>query len=166
MNRAKGKRKAPLCDIGAQSAISLADEGGSAFERGMPKPVTRPSAAAPSQRMLRVAEVIRHAMADVLSRGDVEDPALGGKVITVPEVRMSPDLKIATIYVMPLGGKEVDLVVKALAKQAKPIRHALAGRLREMKSLPDLRFRADESFDEATRIDALLATDRVKRDLG
>jgi ribosome-binding factor A len=129
------------------------------------KPAQRPTSAAPSQRMLRVAELIRHALADVLTRGDVADDALRGKVITFPEVRMSPDLKIATAYVMPLGGKDVDLVVKALTKNAKPMRHALAGRLRDMKSIPDLRFRPDESFDEAMRIDALLNTERVKRDL-
>jgi ribosome-binding factor A len=131
----------------------------------MPKPSSRPSAAAPSQRMLRVAELIRHAMADILARGDVEDEALSGKVITFPEVRISPDLKIATVYVMPLGGKDADLVVKALARQAKPLRHALASRLRDMKSIPELRFREDESFDEAMRIDALLASEKVKRDL-
>ncbi len=127
---------------------------------------TRPSAAAPSQRMLRVAELIRHAVADAMMRGEIEDDALRGKVITFPEVRMSPDLKIATVYVMPLGGKDVDLVVKALARQAKPLRHAVAGRLRDMKSIPDLRFRPDESFDEAMRIDALLATEKVRRDIG
>jgi ribosome-binding factor A len=131
----------------------------------MPKPSSRPSAAAPSQRMLRVAELIRHAMADILARGDVEDEALSGKVITFPEVRISPDLKIATVYVMPLGGKDADLVVKALARQAKPLRHALASRLRDMKSIPELRSREDESFDEAMRIDALLASEKVKRDL-
>jgi ribosome-binding factor A len=132
----------------------------------MTKPTARPSSAAPSQRMLRVAELIRHAMAEIVSRGEVEDPALAGKVLTFPEVRMSPDLSIATVYVMPLGGKDADLVVKALAQNVKPLRHAMASRLRDMKTLPDLRFRPDESFDEAMRIDALLNTERVRRDLG
>jgi ribosome-binding factor A len=129
------------------------------------KPTARASSAAPSQRMLRVAEIIRHAMSEILTRGEIEDDALRGKVITCPEVRMSPDLKIATVFVMPLGGKDVDVVVKTLAKNAKPLRHALAIRLRDMKSIPDLRFRPDESFDEAGRIDALLATPKVRRDL-
>jgi ribosome-binding factor A len=132
----------------------------------MTKPTARRTSAAPSQRMLRVAELIRHAIADIVSRGDVVDEALRGKVITFPEVRMSPDLMIATVYVMPLGGKDVNPVVKALAQNAKPLRHAIAGRLRDMKSIPDLRFRPDESFDEAMRIDALLMTEKVKRDLG
>jgi ribosome-binding factor A len=131
----------------------------------MAKPSARPTSAAPSQRMLRVGELIKHALADIIARGEAPDDALVGKVITLPEVRMSPDLRIATVYVMPLGGKDADIVVKALARQAKPLRHALAHRLRDMKSLPDLRFREDETFDEAMRIDALLATEKVRRDL-
>jgi ribosome-binding factor A len=126
----------------------------------------RPTQAAPSQRMLRVAELIRQSLADMMTRGEVEDPALSGKVITFPEVRMTPDLKIATIYVMPLGGKDADLVVKGLARQAKILRHGLANRLREMKYVPDLRFRADDRFDDALKIDALLNSPKVKQDLG
>jgi ribosome-binding factor A len=130
------------------------------------KPSTRPTAAAPSQRMLRVAELIRHALADIMTRGEVEDPALAGKVITFPEVRMSPDLKIATVYVMPLGGKDADVVVKALAREAKAFRAGLSRRMRDLKFTPDLRFRADDRFDEALKIDALLNSEKVKRDLG
>jgi ribosome-binding factor A len=130
------------------------------------KPTARPTSAAPSQRMLRVAELIRHALADILTRGEIEDEALSGKVITFPEVRLSPDLKIATVYVMPLGGKDADVVVKGLARQAKPIRGALARRMRDLKYMPDLRFRPDDRFDEALKIDALLNSPQVKRDLG
>jgi ribosome-binding factor A len=130
------------------------------------KPTHRPTQAAPSQRMLRVAELIRQSLADMMTRGEVDDPSLAGKVITFPEVRMTPDLKIATIYVMPLGGKDADLAVKGLARQAKVIRHGLASRLREMKYIPDLRFRPDDRFDEALKIDALLNSAKVKRDLG
>ena len=110
----------------------------------------------PSQRQLRVGEMIRHALAEVLSRGDLRDPQLANLVITVPEVRMSPDLMIATVYVMPLGGKGQDKVIKALAREAKGLRRELARRV-EMKFLPKLRFQLDTTFEEADRIEALLA---------
>lgn len=120
---------------------------------------------APSQRQLRVGELVRHALAEELSRGDLRDPDLAGLVITVPEVRMSPDLKIATAYVMPLGGKGQDKVVKALAREAKTLRHHLARKV-DLKFLPELRFRLDDTFDEADRIDALLGglSDRRRAD--
>ncbi|MEP9377028.1 30S ribosome-binding factor RbfA [Aquabacter sp. CN5-332] len=121
--------------------------------------------AGPSQRMLRVGELVRHALADVLSRGDhIIDPVLSGHIITVPEVRMSPDLKIATCYVMPLGGKDVVPVIKALAANVKILRSEIARRV-ELKSVPDLRFREDTSFEEARHIDALLRSPEVARDL-
>ncbi|OYW60409.1 MAG: ribosome-binding factor A [Xanthobacter sp. 17-67-6] len=120
--------------------------------------------AGPSQRMLRVGELVRHALADVLSRGDHLDPALAGRIITVPEVRMSPDLKIATCYVMPLGGKDVQGVIKALANNARMLRGEL-GRRVELKSVPELRFREDTSFTEAHHIDSLLRSPAVARDL-
>jgi ribosome-binding factor A len=119
----------------------------------------------PSQRMLRVGEVVRHALADMLSRGDISDPALAGHVITVPEVRMSADLKHATAYVMPLGGQDVQAVVTALDNNRKRLRMELARRI-DMKFVPELRFRADERFDEAERIDRLLRSPEVARDLG
>jgi ribosome-binding factor A len=119
------------------------------------KPDTR-TGGGPSQRMLRVGELVRHALADVLSRGDHIDP--------VPEVRMSPDLKIATCYVMPLGGKDITPVIKALADNARRIRGELARRV-ELKSVPELRFRKDTSFDEGARMDALLRSPVVQRDL-
>ena len=120
---------------------------------------------APSQRQLRVGEQVRHALADILQRGEVHDPVLEGHIITVPEVRMSPDLKLATALIMPLGGKDEATVVAALNKMAKPLRGALSKRLRQMRSMPDVRFRIDDRFDEASKIDALLNDPRVRRDL-
>ena len=120
---------------------------------------------APSQRQLRVGEQVRHALADILQRGEVHDPVLEGHIITVPEVRMSPDLKLATALIMPLGGKDGATVVAALNKMAKPLRGALSKRLRQMRSMPDVRFRIDDRFDEASKIDALLNDPRVRRDL-
>jgi ribosome-binding factor A len=119
----------------------------------------------PSQRQQRVAELVRHALAEVLSRGDVQDDVLTKNVITIPEVRMSPDLKLATAYVMPLGGRDEEAVLKALDKHKKVLRQEVARRV-NLKFAPDLRFRRDESFDEAARIDALLRTERVARDTG
>ncbi|WP_414472549.1 30S ribosome-binding factor RbfA [Microvirga sp. M2] len=119
----------------------------------------------PSQRQQRVAELVRHALAEVLSRGDLQDDVLTKHVITIPEVRMSPDLKLATAYVMPLGGKDEDAVIKALEKNKKLLRQEVAHRV-NLKFAPDLRFRRDESFDEAARIDALLRSERVSRDIG
>ncbi len=117
----------------------------------------------PSQRQQRVAELIRHALAEVLSRGDIQDAALTKHVITIPEVRMSPDLKLATAYVMPLGGKDEKAVIKALDKNKKLLRQEVARRV-NLKFAPDLRFIRDESFEEAARIDALLRSEQVMRD--
>jgi ribosome-binding factor A len=117
----------------------------------------------PTQRQQRVAELIRHALAEVLSRGNLADEALTRYVVTIPEVRMSPDLKLATAYVMPLGGKNEDAVIEALERNRKMLRQEVARRV-NLKFAPDLRFRRDESFDEAARIDSLLATDKVRRD--
>ena len=119
----------------------------------------------PSQRQLRVGEQVRHALADILQRGEVHDPVIEGHIITVPEVRMSPDLKLATAYVMPLAGRDEEPVIKTLNRLAKAFRGALARRLREMRSMPEVRFRLDDRFDAASHIDALLNDPRVKRDL-
>ncbi|QRG08040.1 30S ribosome-binding factor RbfA [Xanthobacter dioxanivorans] len=127
------------------------------------RPDTR-TGGGPSQRMLRVGELVRHALADVLQRGNVTDPVLSAHIITVPEVRMSPDLKIATCYVMPLGGKDITPVIKALAANARFLRTEVARRM-ELKSVPELRFREDTSFDEGARMDALLRSPVVARDL-
>ena len=117
-----------------------------------------------SQRQLRVGELVRHAIADLLSAGSVHDPALEGHIITVPEVWMSPDLKLATIYVMPLGGRGIEDVVAALERNKKFLRGEVAHRV-NLKFAPDLRFRVDERFDEAERIEKLLRTPAVQRDL-
>jgi ribosome-binding factor A len=119
--------------------------------------------AGPSQRQQRVAELVRHALSEVLSRGDLRDDVLISHVVTVPEVRMSPDLKLATAYVMPLGGKDEKAVVAALERNRKALRQEVARRV-NLKFAPELRFRRDESFDEAARIDALLRTEKVARD--
>ena len=118
----------------------------------------------PTQRMLRVGELVRHALAAVFSRGDVEDEALSGAVITVPEVRMTPDLKIANAYVIPLGGERAEEIVEALNRHRKFIRGRVAPEL-DLKFAPELRFFVDTTFDEFGRIDALLRTDRVQRDI-
>jgi len=118
----------------------------------------------PSQRALRAGEVIRHAIAEILSRGEVHDPVIQGHVITVPEVRMSPDLKLATIYVMPLGGRDVQAVVEALERNKRWMRGEIAHRV-NLKFAPDIRFRIDERFAEAARIEKLLRSPDVQRDL-
>jgi ribosome-binding factor A len=118
----------------------------------------------PSQRQQRVAELVRHALAEVLSRGDLQDPVLTSHVVTIPEVRMSPDLKLATAYVMPLGGQDERAVIEALDRNRKALRQEVARRV-DLKFAPDLRFLRDESFEEAARIDALLRSDKVRRDL-
>ena len=121
------------------------------------------SAPGGSQRQLRVGEVVRHAVADILSQGSVHDPDLEGHIITVPEVRMSPDLKLATVYVMPLGGRDTDKVIAALERNKKFLRGEIAHRV-NLKFAPDIRFRKDERFEEAERIEKILATRQVKRD--
>ena len=118
----------------------------------------------PSQRALRAAEVIRHAIAEILSRGEVHDPVIEGHVITVPEVRLSPDLKLATIYVMPLGGRDTKAVIDALERNKRYLRGEIAHRV-NLKFAPDIRFRIDESFEEAERIEKLLRSPEVQRDL-
>src|SRR5579864_5956699 len=117
-----------------------------------------------SQRQLRVGELVRHALADILSRGGVHDPILEGHLVTVPEVRMTADLRLATIYVMPLGGRDVNDVVGALDRNKKFLRGEIARRV-NLKFAPDIRFRVDERFDEAERIEKLLRTPAVQRDL-
>src|SRR5215216_7338403 len=120
--------------------------------------------AGPSQRQQRVAELVRHALAEVLQRGDIQDEVLASHVVTIPEVRMSPDLKLATAYVMPLGGRDERPVLEALNRNRKALRAEVAHRV-NLKFAPDLRFLRDETFDEASRIDALLRTEKVQRDV-
>ena len=114
--------------------------------------------------MLRVAELVRHTMAQMLSRGDISDPILDKHVVTVSRVKMSPDLKLATIYVMPLGGKDEPEVISALDRHRKFLRGEIARDV-NLKFAPEIRFRIDDSFDTVSRIDAILNSERVKRDL-
>jgi len=130
----------------------------------MPRRHNKVSAPGGSQRQLRVGETVRHAIADILSQGNVHDPDLEAHIITVPEVRMSPDLKLATVYVMPLGGRDTDVVIAALERNKKFLRGEIARRV-NLKFAPDVRFRVDDRFDEAERIEKLLRTPGVQRDL-
>ena len=132
----------------------------------MPRPQSAPGRSAqPSQRQLRVAEAVRHAMAEVLAHGEVRDPVIEAHFITVPEVRMSADLRLATIYIMPLGGRDSPHVLAALDHNKRRLRGLIARRI-NLKFAPEIRFRLDERFDEAERIEKLLRSPAVKRDLG
>jgi ribosome-binding factor A len=126
--------------------------------------MARQRSKAPSQRQLRVGEVMRHALALLLERGILRDPGLSGVSVTVTEVSMSPDLKVATIYVTPLGGGDDAGVLAALNRAAPFLRRQLARQV-QLRSMPKLRFEADGSFDYATHIGALLERPGVVRDL-
>ena len=117
-----------------------------------------------SQRQLRVGELVRHAMADMLTRGEVHDPVIEGHLITVPEVRMTADLRLATVYIMPLAGRDAEKVLAALERNKKFLRGEIAHRI-NLKFAPDLRFRVDDRFAEAERIEKLLRSPQVKRNL-
>ncbi|MGA2892741.1 MAG: 30S ribosome-binding factor RbfA [Xanthobacteraceae bacterium] len=130
----------------------------------MPRHHQRDQSGGGSQRQLRVGELIRHEMAEVLVRGDVHDPVIQAHMITVPEVRMSPDLRLATIYIMPLGGRNAKEVLDALERNKRYVRGEI-GRRVNLKFAPEIRFRIDERFDEAERIEKLLRTPVVQRDL-
>ncbi|HWX71380.1 MAG TPA: 30S ribosome-binding factor RbfA [Xanthobacteraceae bacterium] len=130
----------------------------------MPRHHHREQSAGGSQRQLRVGELIRHEVAEMLSRGDVHDPVIEAHMITVPEVRMSADLRLATIYVMPLGGRNEEDVLDALERNKRYMRGEIARRV-NLKFAPEIRFRIDERFDEAERIEKLLRTPEVRRDL-
>jgi ribosome-binding factor A len=125
---------------------------------------SREPAKGPSQRALRAGELVRHALAEILARGEVHDPVIETHLITVPEVRMSPDLRLATVYVMPLGGQDVTDVLAALDRNKRYLRGEVAHRV-NLKFAPDLRFRIDERFEEAERIERLLRSPQVRRDL-
>ena len=127
--------------------------------------MAKATSSAPSQRMLRVGEQVRAAITQVLQRGEVRDDLLEKTVVSVSEVRMSPDLKIATAFVAPLGAVDDEAVIKALARNAKFIRGRVSGALRQMKYMPEFRFRLDTSFDNFARIDELLKSPEVARDL-
>jgi len=121
-------------------------------------------AAGPSLRLLRVGENVRHAISSILARGDIQDADLDRFSITVSEVRVSPDLRNATIFVMPLGGDPDGVAVKALNKNAAFIRGVMS-RAVTMKYMPSLKFTLDGSFDEASHIETLLKTPKVAQDI-
>lgn len=118
-----------------------------------------------SQRQLRVGELVRHALAEVLMRGEFRDPELAGVLVTIAEVRMTADLKHATAFVAPLGKEDPDAVVAALNRSASIIRGRIAPALKQMRSMPDFRFRLDTRFEDDRRIDELLRSPEVARDL-
>jgi ribosome-binding factor A len=125
---------------------------------------SRESAKGPSQRALRAGELVRHALAEILARGEVHDPVIEAHLITVPEVRMSPDLRLATAYIMPLGGQDAAAVLAALDRNKRYLRGEVAHRV-NLKFAPDIRFLMDERFQEAERIERLLRSPQVRRDL-
>ncbi|MBZ9895789.1 MULTISPECIES: 30S ribosome-binding factor RbfA [unclassified Mesorhizobium] len=125
----------------------------------------RSTTSGPSQRMLRVGEQVRHALSETLQRGEIIDPLVENAVVSVSEVRMSPDLKIATAFISPLGATDAGAVVEALNKHAKFVRGRVSGALRQMKYMPEFRFRLDTSFDNFARINDLLKSPEVARDL-
>ncbi|RUM99177.1 30S ribosome-binding factor RbfA [Pseudaminobacter arsenicus] len=124
------------------------------------------SGSGPSQRQLRVGEQVRHALSDLLQRREINDDVIEATVISISEVRMSPDLKIATAFVSPLGARDDDAVVQALNRNAKFIRGRVSSALRQMKYMPEFRFRRDTSYDNFARINELLHSPEVARDLG
>ena len=119
----------------------------------------------PSQRQLRVGELVRHALADVFSRGEA-GPELDGVLISVAEVRMSPDMKHATVLVSPIANYDADELVGTLNKNARMLRGMITPALRQMRLMPDLKFLLDTRFEDDARIDALLRSPEVARDLG
>lgn len=127
--------------------------------------MSRFASSGPSQRQLRVGEQVRAAITTVLQRGEIRDPLIENTVISISEVQMSPDLKIATAYVTPLGQSDHDSIVAALNKNARYIRKRVTPALRQMKYMPEIRFRDDTSFDNYQRIDELLRSPQVQRDL-
>ena len=118
----------------------------------------------PSQRQLRVGELIRRTLSEVLARGDVHDPDLNRMSITVGEVRTSPDLKVATAYVLPLGGQGQEDVLKLLARNKGELR-TIIGKKAKLKHAPDLRFRLDETYDQMEETRRILSQEVVRRDV-
>jgi len=118
----------------------------------------------PSVRLLRVGEQVRHVLADILQRGDVHDDVLASHLVSVTEVRMSPDLRHATVFVKPLLGKDEEVVLKALRTNTAYLQREVAHRIK-LKYAAKLKFVSDESFDEGSHIDRLLRDPKVARDL-
>lgn len=119
----------------------------------------------PSQRQLRVGEVIRRALAEIFSHGDLHEPELDGVSLTVGEVRASPDLKVATVFILPLGGRDKDTVLKSLNRLRGPIRRAVARRV-NLKFAPELRFAEDTLYDQLDATRTMFSNPAVRRDLG
>jgi ribosome-binding factor A len=130
----------------------------------MKKKSRQSHATGPSQRQLRVGELVRHKLAEMLARGEIHDDVLASHVVTISEVRMSPDLKLATAYVMPLGGKDIAPVLEALKRHSRYIRGEIAHAV-DLRSAPEVRFREDETFEEVSRIDRLLHSSKVRQDV-
>jgi ribosome-binding factor A len=124
----------------------------------------RPNTKGPSQRQLRVGELVRHALAEVFSRGEGGGD-LGGTLISIAEVRMSADLKHATVLVAPIASRDPDAVVNKLNDHARFLRGRIAPALKQMRHMPDLKFRLDTRFEDDARIDRLLKSPEVARDL-
>jgi len=118
----------------------------------------------PSQRQLRVGELVRHELSEILARGGFHDPDLQGRIVTVPEVRMTPDLKTATVFVMPLGGSGEQEIVAALNRNKKRVRGLISQKM-TLKYMPALQFEIDRSFQASSRIEELLRSPDVARDL-
>ncbi|WP_111734801.1 30S ribosome-binding factor RbfA [Roseovarius amoyensis] len=118
----------------------------------------------PSQRQLRVGELIRRTLSEILARGDIHDPELNRLSVTVGEVRTSPDLKVATAYVLPLGGTGREDVIALLARNQGPLRRSI-GRKLSLKYAPELRFRIDETFDKLDETRRLFSQETVRRDI-
>ena len=131
-----------------------------------PKKPASKAAKGPSQRMLRVGEMVRHALIESLQRNQIVDPILEVTVVSVTQVTMSPDLGVATAYIQPLGVADPQPVIDALNRHSKFIRGTLGPALRQMRTMPQFRFKIDSSFDNYAKIDALLRTPAVARDLG
>lgn len=129
-----------------------------------PTAVKQASRAAPTQRQLRVGEEMRHVLARIFQRGELRDPALHDAVVTVTEVRVSPDLKRATAFVMPLGGSNATEIMEGLKRGASHLRRLVAQDVK-LRVAPQLTFALDESFDRASQIESLLRRDDVARDL-
>jgi len=128
--------------------------------------MAKPTNSAPSQRMLRVGEQVRSAVTQVLQRREINDPVIDNAVISISEVRMSTDLRVATAFVTPLGATDHDQIVAALNRNAKFIRGKIGPSLRQMKYMPEIRFKDDTSFENFRKIDELLKSPEVQRDLG
>ena len=126
--------------------------------------MTRGGQRAPSQRQLRVGEELRHLIANIIERGDIRDPEVAGKLVTVTEVSVSPDLRNATVFVVQMGGGDMAPLLAGLKRTASFFRHELARQL-TLRSVPSLHFVPDTSFDRADRIEKLLSLPDVQRDL-